>query len=92
MALDQPIFGADRSGILRSMFKRNPEYAFCRKEKGSIKGYCMGRSGSEYEHIGPIISDGSDYAADLLAAVLDPMETKDIVIDVFADKTEWIST
>jgi N-acetylglutamate synthase-like GNAT family acetyltransferase len=91
MQLDLPIFGADRSGILRNMYKRNPEYAFCRNENASLKGYCMGRSGSQYEHIGPIIAEGSAYATDLLAAVLDPMETKDIVIDVFADKTEWIS-
>jgi GNAT superfamily N-acetyltransferase len=91
MAVDQAIFGADRSGILRSMFKRNPEYAFCRKEKGSIKAYCMGRSGSEYEHIGPMIAEGSAYAADLLATILVPMKSKDVVIDVLADKPDWIS-
>ena len=91
MELDMPIFGADRSGILRCMYKRNPEYAFYRKENGSIRAYCMGRSGSQFEHIGPIIAEGSVYAADLLAAVMDPMEAQDVVIDVFADKPDWIS-
>jgi GNAT superfamily N-acetyltransferase len=91
MQLDLSIFGADRSGILRNMHKRNPEYAFSRKENGSLKGYCMGRSGSEFEHIGPIIAEGSAYAADLLEAILDPMEAKDVVIDVFADKPDYIS-
>ncbi len=91
MELDMPIFGADRSGILRRMYKRNPEYAFYRKENGSIRAYCMGRSGSQFEHIGPIIAEGSVYAADILAAVLDPLESKDVVIDVFADKPDWIS-
>jgi len=41
--LDIPIFGADRSGILRCLYTRNPEYTFYRKEKGSIKAYCLGR-------------------------------------------------
>ncbi len=89
--MDMPIFGADRSGILRNIYNRNPEYAFCRKENGSIKAYCLGRSGSQFEHIGPIIAEGSAYAADLLAAVLGPLGSKDVVIDVFTDKPAWIS-
>ena len=88
--LDTPIFGADRSSILRNMYKRNPEYAFCRKENGSIKAYCMRRSGSHYEHIGPIIAEGTPYAADVLAAVIESLGSKDAVIDVFADKPDWI--
>lgn len=89
--LDIPIFGADRSGILRSMYKRNPEYAFYRKESGSIKAYCMGRSGSQFEHIGPMIAEGTPYAADLLAAVMSSLASKDAAIDVFADKPDFIA-
>jgi GNAT superfamily N-acetyltransferase len=89
--LDIPIFGADRSGIMRYLHTRNPEYALYRKEKGSIKAYCLGRSGSLYEQIGPIIAEGYAYAADLLEAALDQLESKDVVIDAFADKPDWIS-
>ena len=91
MGMDIPIFGADRSGILRNMYKRNPEYAFCRKENGCIKAYCMGRSGSQFEHIGPIIAEGTPYAADVLAAVIESLGSKDTVIDVFTDKPDWIA-
>jgi len=91
MGMDIPVFGADRSGILRNMYKRNPEYAFCRKENGSIKAYCLGRSGSQYEHIGPIIAEGTPYASDVLAAVIESLGSKDAVIDVFADKPDWIA-
>ncbi len=89
--LDIPIFGADRSGILRCMYERNPEYGICRKEHGSLTAYCLGRSGSQYEHIGPIIAEGTADAADLLAAVMEPLGSKDAVIDVFADKPDWIT-
>jgi len=88
---DFPIFGANRSGILRSMYERNPEYAFCLKENGSVRSYCLGRSGSQYEHIGPIIAERTTEAADLLAAVMAPLGRKDAVIDVFADKPDWIA-
>lgn len=88
--LDAPIFGADRSSILQDMYKRNPDYAFSRKENGVIKAYCMGRSGSQFEHIGPIIADRTSFAADLLAAVMDPMASKNAVIDIPADKKNWI--
>jgi len=89
--LDLPIFGADRSRILRCMYERNPEYGFYRRENGSIKAYCLGRSGSQYEHIGPIIAERSVYAADLLATVIEPLGSKEAVIDVLADKQEWIA-
>ena len=55
-----------------------------------MKAYCMGRSGSMYEHIGPIIAEGTPYAADLLAAAMGPLGSKDAVIDVPADKPDWI--
>jgi GNAT superfamily N-acetyltransferase len=90
MELDKPVFGADRSRILGSIYHRNPEYAFYLKENGSIKAYCMGRSGSQYEHIGPMVAEGYAYAADLLEAVIETMEAKDVVIDVFADMPDWI--
>jgi GNAT superfamily N-acetyltransferase len=90
MDLDMPIFGADRSGILCNMYKRNPEYAFCRKENGSIKAYCMGRSGSHFEHIGPIVAEGTPYAAEVMASVFESLGSKDAVIDVFTDKPGWI--
>jgi len=91
IALDKPVFGADRSGILRSMYMRNPEYAFCRVENGSIKAYCLGRSGSQFEHIGPIISENTSYAAELLAVLMPSLVSKDVAIDVFADKPDWIT-
>ncbi len=89
--MDMPIFGADISGILRCLYNRNPEYAYYREEEGSINAYCLGRSGSQFEHIGPIIAEGPAYAADLLATVLVSLGSKDVVIDVFTDKPAWIS-
>jgi GNAT superfamily N-acetyltransferase len=89
-SMDRPIFGADRSGILRSLQERNPEYACCILEKGSIKAYCLGRSGSQYEHIGPVIAEDFSHAAGLMERLLVQLKAKDLVIDAFADKPDWI--
>ena len=90
-SMDKPIFGADRSYILRCLQERNPEYARCIEERGSIKAYCLGRSGSRFEQIGPIIADDFSHAAGLMETLLRQLEPKDVVIDAFADKPEWLT-
>jgi hypothetical protein len=88
---DTPVFGADRSFILKSLYQRNPEYAICCSAKKEIEGYSMGRSGSNYEQIGPILADHEVIACDLLITVLSKCRGNDVVVDAFADKPEWIS-
>lgn len=59
--LDTPVFGADRSRILRHLHRRNPEYALCRRDKGSVRAYCLGQlhhpgmTGKQYAIAGPEI-------------------------------------
>jgi GNAT superfamily N-acetyltransferase len=89
-AMDMPVFGADRSGILRCLHRRNPAYALHLAKKGSILAYCLGRSGSQYEQIGPIVAEGVTHAAGLLETLLHQVETKDLMIDAFTDKPGWI--
>jgi len=90
MNYDKPVFGADRSFILQSLYSRNPEYAFCIKKWDSINGYCLGRSGSQYEQIGPVVTERSEYAMELCHAALQKCLMKNVVIDAFTDKSDWI--
>jgi GNAT superfamily N-acetyltransferase len=89
-AYDSPVFGANRDYILASLHSRNPEYARCIRGVNSLNGYCLGRSGSKYEQIGPVVADSFDRASDLLLEVLEKCTKRDIVIDAFADKPQWI--
>jgi GNAT superfamily N-acetyltransferase len=91
LEFDRAVFGADRSGILRSMYERNPEYAYCLKKNDEIIAYCLGRSGSRFEHIGPIISGELLHAGELLAKVSAYLGDREAIIDVFQDKPAWIS-
>jgi GNAT superfamily N-acetyltransferase len=88
---DTPVFDADRSYILNSLYKRNPEYAISHGREKSLEGYCLGRSGSHYEQIGPIVADTEAIAKDLMMAVLEKCSQLDVVVDAFPDKPGWIS-
>ena len=91
IAYDSPIFGADRSFILQSLYRRNPEYTICCIQEGNLAGYCMGRSGSNFEQIGPVVAEDETIARDLVSTVLKECQGSDVVVDAFADKPEWVS-
>ena len=91
MMYDTPVFGADRSFILNSLYERNPEYVFIHSGGKSINGYCMGRSGSHYEQVGPVVAETETIARDLLIAAIKKCAHVDVVLDAFSDKPEWIS-
>jgi GNAT superfamily N-acetyltransferase len=87
---DSPVFGADRSFILKALYQRNPEYAMCCSRAGNIEGYCMGRSGCSFEQIGPVVAENEATAKDLLLTAMIKCQGSDVVVDAFADKPEWI--
>jgi len=88
---DTTIFGANRRFILNSLLIRNPEYAIFIPGQEYIEGYCMGRSGSHYEQIGPVIAETEAIARDLIVTSLIKCAQSDVVVDAFVDKSEWIS-
>ncbi len=88
---DATIFGANRRFILNSFFNRNPEYAINYSGEESIEGYCLGRSGSHYEQIGPVLAESEAIARDLIITALNKCSTSDVVVDAFVDKSDWIS-
>ena len=63
---DQHIFGAPRPVILESLHKMAPDYAWICGSGDNIRGYCFGRSGSNFEQIGPVIALNSEVAFSLL--------------------------
>jgi len=91
IAYDSPVFGAERSIILKSLYKRNPEYAICCSGKGELEGYCMGRSGSNFEQIGPVIAEDDIIAQELTIKALTKCREADVVIDAFVDNPGWTS-
>lgn len=86
---DLAIFGADRSKILAELFGRAPQLAFYKEENGAISGYCLGRGGSLYTQIGPVIANNPETAQALLLCALQNCEREDVIVDTTTHQPDW---
>jgi GNAT superfamily N-acetyltransferase len=91
LELDRQIFGANRKPVLEDVFKRGAQYAFLDEDDGGVRGYCFGRSGHHFTHIGPVISKSFSTAQNLLSAALENCVGSPVVLDVFHHTPEWVS-
>jgi GNAT superfamily N-acetyltransferase len=88
---DLKIFGADRRVLLEWTLEGAPEYAFIIKEKNEIHGYCLGREGYIFTHIGPVIAKNLSVAKDLVLAVLNNNIGRAVIVDVLHFDPGWIN-
>lgn len=65
LELDRQAFGSEREQMLRWLAAGAPDLAFSTGD-----GYCFGRHGHRFDHIGPIIARSAESAWKLLAAAL----------------------
>ena len=49
LALDAPVFGADRERFLRAYFRLAPEFAYVARRGRSVEGFVLGRHGHSHE-------------------------------------------
>ena len=89
LKLDREVFGADREQVLLSNMERALEYALVSEEHGRVMGFCFGRHGHHFNHIGPVIAANSDIASQLLSAAMRRGQGNPTVIDVLAHTPEW---
>lgn len=87
---DRSIFGADRSFLIEWLWKAAPEFAFVLIEENQIKGYCLGRHGYTFTHIGPLVATDINTAKKLLARSLTKMAGYPVIIDVPHADEEWM--
>lgn len=83
---DENIFGAPRPVILQSLLHMGPDYAWVSMMEDQIQGYCLGRSGSHFEQVGPVIADRDEIASALLLHALRQCHGKSAVVDVLDDQ------
>jgi GNAT superfamily N-acetyltransferase len=88
---DRKIFGADRQALLKLMFEGNPQYAFIVKKENELQGYCMGRQGHNFTHIGPVVAKNFAIAKDLVTAALNNNLNHSIILDILHFDPEWMN-
>ena len=65
-ALDEKVFGGDRSKLLLSFFSRAPEFAWVARTEAALEGYVFGRHGYYHEHVGPLAATSETIARKLV--------------------------
>jgi GNAT superfamily N-acetyltransferase len=91
MPLDTTVFGADRSLLLHHLFRQSPAYAWYSGEPDNLSGYCLGRSGSHFEQIGPLLAHKQQEAQHVFLTALQACAHRDVITDVFAENVPWLS-
>lgn len=91
IAYDELHFGVRRATLLESFFQHTPEYAFVAMQDGELKGYCLGRHGSQFEQMGPIIANDERTAKALFRAAAQNLDPKAVIVDIMSEQTGWRS-
>lgn len=89
LKLDCEVFGADRRAVLERNYSRAPQYALVAETKGQIRGFCFGRPGYNFDHIGPVIAQRFEEARDLLLGALSQAQGKPIIVDAPDQSRVW---
>lgn len=92
---DSRVFGADRGFLLRALLKSSPASACYLEREGQVQGYCLGRRGSAFQQIGPVVAETSETAVTLLHAALKYFGGHAVVLDVpdrQHELIEWLRT
>ena len=90
VALDAEAFGIERRVVMDGLRAMAREYAIVLEAKGEIAGFCLGRHGRRFEHLGPLIATGLETANALAVAAFANAAGKPIVMDVPHQQGAWI--
>ncbi len=88
--LDRKIFGADRTAVLRSLFARSPGSAWV-AATSNLHGYCFGRPGFLYQHLGPVIAEEESIARDLVSHCLTNGSGRSFGMDAPKSCSSWLA-
>jgi ribosomal protein S18 acetylase RimI-like enzyme len=88
--MDEGIFGANRSYLLKKMLADYPGKALYLSSGGRPSGYILGREGSRYSFIGPLCADSLETARTLISWSFRSLVNKPITLDVPEAKEAFI--
>ncbi len=84
--LDEEAFGANRSDLIIHLWRAAPDLCWLTKRNEKVVGFSMGRKGTRYTHIGPVVADSSEDASALVAQILQSLEGRAAILDVLDAK------
>ena len=91
IALDEIIFGANRTQLIKSLITEYPDKVWLVKRNNRITGFALGRTGNKYQHIGPVVASNYIDAKILITKALTKLTDQPVVVDVLYDKEDLLS-
>ena len=95
IALDEIVFGANRTQVIKSVVNEYPNKAWQLKRNNRISGFVLGRDGYKYHHVGPVEASNILDAKILITKALKNLVGQPVVIDVLSDKEDllqWLNS
>lgn len=89
-AFDAEAFGRPREQVLAAWWRGAPRYALVCESGGRIRGFCLGRKGSRFEHLGPLVAETLAAARTLLFRALEITEGRPVLLDSPVRSAEWL--
>jgi len=89
--LDELVFGENRTSLIEFLVREYPGKAWLLKRNNSIAGFALGRDGSKYHQIGPVMASTFTDAKILITKAVKELENKPIVVDIPYDKEDLIN-
>ena len=90
-AYDQDIFGINRDSVLKHLMTQSPDSAWLAEDGRTIKGYLLGRPGSNYFQLGPLVASSTETAIDLVRHALKNYQGQSVVVDLIGGKEDLLS-
>ena len=91
LALDRGAFGGDRACLLRALAARDPDLAWQQARQGRATGYCLGRRGSHFVQIGPLVAESAEDAVLLCQVAVHGLAGQAVALDVPAEQGAFLS-
>ncbi len=91
VSMDKGFFGVDRYDLFKFLLKSRKDICLQLGEYDDLKGYVLGRKGSNFIQIGPLVADSTESAKNLLSNAFEKLKGHPIVLDVILNKIELIN-
>jgi predicted GNAT family N-acyltransferase len=92
---DRQVFGATRRQLIHYLVENDPENAWMTRQGTNISGLALGRNGTYFHQIGPVLASSTQEAISLITKSLKGLEGNPVVVDILEDKKElidWLKT
>ena len=86
---DKQVFGADRRQLIEFLISNNRKNSWMIRREGKITGVVLGRKGSRFFQIGPVLAANENDAKILIKKVISGLKRQPFVVDVPEEKKEF---